>query len=126
MTRRSARPPWSRSLKKNGARLFVDAARVLALSAGVAAVGTVARLREMGPGRGLNADDLAASVQAFQHLQRIRLLDQQRKVAAGQPPDNLIAPDSLNVLDRRRPRRKPERAGRLQRALQQTFRLEGI
>jgi CBS domain-containing protein len=113
-------------LKKNGARLFVDAARVLALSAGVAAVATVARLREVGPGRGLNADDLAASVQAFQHLQRIRLLDQQRKVAANQPPDNLVAPDSLNVLDRRILVESLKQAGRLQRALRQTFRLEGI
>jgi CBS domain-containing protein len=113
-------------LKKNGSRLFVDAARVLALSAGVAAVGTVARLSEIGPDRGPNADDLAASVQAFQHLQRIRLLDQHRKITAGQPPDNLVAPDSLNLLDRRVLVESLKQAGRLQRALRQTFRLEGL
>jgi CBS domain-containing protein len=114
-------------LKKNGSRLFVDAARVLALSAGVAAVSTVARLREAGAARaGLNADDLAASIQAFQHLQRIRLLDQRRKIAQGLPPDNLIAPDSLNVLDRRILVESLKQAGRLQHVLQRTFRLQGL
>lgn len=114
-------------LKKNGSRLFVDAARVLALSAGAAAVGTVARLREAGTVRtDLNEDDLAASVQAFQHLQRIRLLDQRRKIGQGQPPDNLVAPDSLNVLDRRILVESLKQAGRLQHVLRQTFRLQGL
>jgi CBS domain-containing protein len=113
-------------LKKNGSRLFVDAARVLALAAGVASVGTVARLREAGPVLGLNGDDLAASVLAFQHLQRVRLLDQQRKIRQGQPPDNLVAPDSLNALDRPVLVESLKQARRLQRSLQQTFRLEGL
>lgn len=118
--------PGRIDLKKNGARLFVDAARVLALSGGVAGVNTVERLREAGLVRGLNVDDLAASVLAFQHLQRIRLLDQHRKLVQGQPADNLVAPDSLNILDRQILVECLKQAGRLQRSLQQTFRLEGL
>lgn len=113
-------------LKKNGSRLFVDAARVLALAAGVAPVSTVDRLREAGTALRLNADDVAASVLAFRHLQRIRLLDQHAKIVAGQAPDNLLAPNSLNGLDRQILVDSLKQARRLQVSLQQTFRLEGL
>jgi CBS domain-containing protein len=113
-------------LKKNGARLFVDAARVLALAAGAAPVNTVVRLRASASAMRLNADDIAAAVLAFQHLQRIRLLDQHRKIAAGHAPGNLVAPDNLNGLDRRILVECLKQARRLQHSLQQTFRLEGI
>jgi CBS domain-containing protein len=113
-------------LKTYGSRLFVDAARVLALAAGSAAVGTVTRLREAAPARGINARDVAASVLAFQHLQRIRLLDQHAKMGRGEPADNLLSPDSLNPLDRQILVECLKQARRLQHALQRTFRLEGI
>ena len=113
-------------LKKHGSRLFVDAARVFALSAGIAPVGTVPRLRESVVAARLNGQDVAAAVLAFRHLQRIRLLDQHRKLAAGQAPDNLLDPDTLNTLDRRILVESLKQARRLQHALQQTFRLEGL
>ncbi|MBI4998425.1 MAG: hypothetical protein HZC22_16325 [Rhodocyclales bacterium] len=113
-------------LKKHGSRLFVDAARVIALSAGIAAVGTVSRLRESVVAARLNAQDVAAAVLAFRHLQRIRLLDQHRKLAAGQSPDNLLDPDTLNPLDRRILVESLKQARRLQQSLQQRYRLEGL
>ncbi|MBI5784979.1 MAG: nucleotidyltransferase [Rhodocyclales bacterium] len=113
-------------LKKHGSRLFVDAARVFALSAGIASVATVPRLRESVLAVRLNGQDMAAAVLAFRHLQRIRLLDQHRKLAAGQVPDNLLDPDTLNALDRRILVESLKQARRLQHALQQTFRLEGL
>jgi CBS domain-containing protein len=113
-------------LKKNGSRLFVDAARVFALAAGVSSVGTVARLREAGRVLTLTANDLAASVLAFQHLQRIRLLDQQRHRSQDKPVGNLVAPDSLNAFDRQALVESLKQAGSLQRRLQQVFRLEGL
>lgn len=113
-------------LKKHGSRLFVDTARVFALSAGIAPVGTVPRLREAVVAARLNGQDMAAAVLAFRHLQRIRLLDQHRKLAAGQAPDNLLDPDTLNALDRRILVESLKQARRLQHALQQTFHLEGL
>lgn len=113
-------------LKKHGSRLFVDAARVFALSAGIEPVSTVERLAKSAVAARLNGDDIAAAVLAFRHLQRIRLLDQHRRMAAGQQPDNLVDPDSLNNLDRRILVESLKQAGRLQRLLRQTFRLEGL
>jgi CBS domain-containing protein len=117
--------PGRVDLKKYGSRLFVDAARVLALAAGLAPVATVDRLRQAGAAMRFNEGDVAAAVLAFQHLQRIRLLDQHRKLAAGSAADNLIDPDSLNPFDRRVLVESLKQAKRLQQSLQQHFRLEG-
>jgi CBS domain-containing protein len=113
-------------LKKHGSRLFVDAARVLALSAGLASVSTAGRLRQAATVLRLDAADMEAALQAFHHLQRIRLLDQQRKLADRQEPDNLVVPDSLNSFDRRVLVESLKQARRLQQQLQQTFHLEGL
>jgi CBS domain-containing protein len=113
-------------LKKYGARLFVDAARVLALAAGVAPVGTVARLRQAGPLMAMTAEDVAASAFAFQLLQRHRLLDQHAKLSGGLPGDNLLDTDGLNEFDRRVLIESLKQARRLQRHLQKAFRLEGL
>jgi CBS domain-containing protein len=84
-------------LKKSGARLFVDAARILSLAEGVAAVGTVERLRGVAARNGLSSAEAMASQHAFIALQNIRL-DAQRTRAEG---DNLVVPDQLNDFDRR-------------------------
>jgi CBS domain-containing protein len=118
--------PGRIDLKKYGTRLFVDAARVFALSAGVASVDTVARLRKSAVAARLNGQDISAAVLAFHHLQRIRLLEQYRKMAAGERADNLLAPDSLNTMDRRILLDALKQARLLQHALQQTFSLEGL
>lgn len=113
-------------LKTYGSRLFVDAARVLGLAAGSAAVGTVERLREAGPARGISPPDITASVLAFRHLQRIRILDQHAKIRRGEAADNLIAPDSLDPVDRQMLVECLKQARRLQYALQRSFGLEGL
>ena len=113
-------------LKKHGARLFVDAARVLALAAGVAPVATVDRLRTAAPVLKLNAGDVDAAILAFRHLQRIRLLDQHRRLSRGEPADNLLATDSLNGLDRKFLVDSLKEARRLQFVVQKTFRLESL
>lgn len=118
--------PGRVDLKKFGARLFVDAARVLALSSGIAAVDTVTRLQESAMAARLHGQDVAAAVLAFRNLQRIRLLDQQRKLSAGLASDNLLVPDELNALDRRILVECLKQARRLQQSLRQTFRLEGL
>ncbi len=113
-------------LKKHGSRLFVDAARVLALAAGVAPVATVERLRAATPVLGLNAGDVDAAILAFRHVQRIRLLDQHRRLSRGETADNLVATGSLNSLDRKFLVDSLKEARRLQFVLRKTFRLESL
>ncbi|MBL8486823.1 MAG: CBS domain-containing protein [Rhodocyclaceae bacterium] len=112
-------------LKKFGSRIFVDAARVYGLAAGSRAAGTVARLRDAGPAMQISSGDVEASVQAFHHLQRIRLSHQHACLAGGRPADNLVDPEQLNPLDRRVLVESLKQARRLQVCLKQTFRLEG-
>lgn len=113
-------------LKALGSRLFVDAARVLALATGSAAVATVERLREAGPARGVSPKDVTASVLAFRQLQRIRLLDQHAKIMRGQAADNRLAPEGLDPVDYRILVECLKQARRLQYALERSFSLEGL
>ena len=60
-------------LKHSGARLFVDAARIIALAAGVAHTSTAERLRQGGTKLGMSADEINAAVEAFFFVQMLRL-----------------------------------------------------
>lgn len=110
-------------LKKFGARLFVDAARILGLSC--SASGTVARLRHAAAAGGMPSGDAEAAIGAFQHLQRIRLLNQYRALAAGEAPGNQVVPRQLNEFDRRVLHEALKQARLLQQRLKITFRIEG-
>jgi CBS domain-containing protein len=116
--------PGRIDIKKHGARLFVDAARVFALAAGVAAVNTPERLRGAQPVLRLSADDTDSAVGAFRCLQRIRLQVQYRALGAGEPADNLIDPDRLNRFDRRLLMESLKQARRLQVTLKHAFRID--
>ena len=69
-------------LKKFGSRIFVDAARIFALAAGIRAVDTSARLREAGPAAGLQPAEIEAMEKAFAQLLRMRLAHQVSEGAA--------------------------------------------
>ncbi len=88
-------------LKKYGARLFVDAARILALRIGSPSSGTVERLRQAGIKNGMPADEIAAFVNSFHFIQMLRLRSQHLGIDHGAPGDNHIRPGDLNELDRR-------------------------
>jgi CBS domain-containing protein len=88
------------NLKLNGARPFIDAARIYALAHGIAQTNTAERLRAARPRLGMGAPECEALVQAFFVVQGHRLRNQ----AALKPGDeaaNRIDPDKLNPLDRR-------------------------
>lgn len=110
-------------LKKFGARIFVDAARILGLAC--PAGGTAIRLRHAAAAGGLPADDAAAALGAFQQLQRIRLLNQHRALAAGRAAANLIEPQTLNSFDRQVLHEALKQARLLQQRLKITYRIEG-
>ena len=93
--------PHTIDLKVNGATLFIDAARVLALAAGVGETNTVRRLGEWAARVGVSAAEVEAWTDAFHLLQLLRLRHQQAQMARNELPDNHLDPDLLNNLDRR-------------------------
>ena len=88
------------NLKKSGARLFTDAARVLALAAGVAHTNTVQRLRQAAVKLQIPAGEVDAIVEGFYFLQTLRLRGQVFAEPANRDP-NRINPSNLNEVDRR-------------------------
>ena len=106
-------------LKLQGAAIFVDAARIYALSHGINATNTRERLVEVGPLLGLAASEYEAWVGAFEFLQTLRLRVQLEGTAPPQQP-NHIRVDSLNNIDRRILRE----AFRVGRSLQQRLQLD--
>jgi CBS domain-containing protein len=116
-------------LKTQGTRIFVDAARTLALGLGVPETNTTQRMWVAG--RRLNVEDrhIAAAIDAFHFLQMLRLRAQRGEFVdpgderAGDPARNRnrIDPYSLNELDQRMLKESFRQARELQRRLQQTF-----
>lgn len=92
--------PGKIDLKKYGARIFVDVARIYALASGVSVTNTAQRLRQAGAVLKVQADELEAVIDALDFIQLLRLRHQVLDCPAGEG-DNLIAPDALNELDRR-------------------------
>lgn len=110
-------------LKKYGARIFVDAARIFALAQGVRPVETRLRIAEAGPGAGLRPGEVAAAIAALSHLLRLRLAAQAAALAAGEKPDHCVQPDSLNDLDRAILRESLRQAKKMQQRLKLNYAL---
>ena len=83
------------NLKRRGARLFVDAARVIALATGVTHTGTAARIRLGGARIHVPPAECDAVVEAFYFIQLLRLRGGTAETA------NHIDPATLNEVDRR-------------------------
>lgn len=108
-------------LKKFGARIFVDTARIFALSSGIPETNTITRLRSAGPTNGVNPDNIDSAVQAFSELQRIRMTNQVR--TSDYADGNLLEPDKLNRLDRKILHESLRQAQNLQTNLRQIYSL---
>ncbi len=111
-------------LKKFGSRIFVDAARILALGAGIAETGTAPRLRRAAAEGFMAPADAAASVHAFHALQGIRLALQAGHSLDGQMPGNQLDPDRLNEFDRRVLLEILRQARKLQQSLRTRFHVQ--
>lgn len=109
-------------LKKSGARLFVDAARVLALASGVRHTATVQRLQQAGMKLNMSAQEVSAANEAFLFIQmlRLRLSVDGKTHAAGA---NHIRPDTLNEVDRRMLKESFRQARKLQSRLALDYQL---
>ena len=113
--------PHTLDLKAGGARLFVDAARILALASGVSETSTAQRLRVLAERGKLGRDDVQAIIESFFYIQQLRLKNQQGEVVEGAA--NRVDPDKLNELDRHVLKEAFKQAKRLQSRLQLEYRL---
>jgi CBS domain-containing protein len=111
--------PHTIDLKTRGARPFVDAARIWALQHGVWTTNTVERLRAVGPLMQRPASDTAASVEAFDLVQRLRI---QRHLEGGDYEEiNRVDPANLTAPQRTMLKEAFRQAKLLQLRLRQQF-----
>lgn len=113
--------PHTLDLKAFGARLFVDAARIIALANGISHSSTTARLRAAAEQMKLGGDDINAMIEGFYFIQQLRLRNQRADTPPG--AENRIDPDKLNELDRQVLKEAFKQAKRLQSRLQLEYRL---
>jgi len=113
--------PHTLDLKAFGARLFVDAARIIALAHGIPHSSTTARLRAAAEQMKLGSDDVNATIDGFFFIQQLRLRNQRADTRPG--AENRIDPDKLNELDRQVLKEAFKQAKRLQSRLQLDYRL---
>lgn len=105
-------------LKLSGVTLFVDIARIMALSSGIGESSTRNRLRQAGAARKVAKAEIDAWVNAFQFLQLIRLRNQHEQHVHGEEPSNLVNPAKLDAIDRKILVESLRNAGKLQKRAQ--------
>ncbi|WP_301102100.1 DUF294 nucleotidyltransferase-like domain-containing protein [Propionivibrio sp.] len=107
-------------LKLHGARPFVDAARIYALAHGVPETNTVERLRAAASKSGMPTRETAALVDAFYHIQRLRL---EKQIGGGvnAAAPNRVNPDHLHKLDRHILKESLKQARSLQQRLARDY-----
>jgi CBS domain-containing protein len=108
-------------LKLSGTALFVDAARILALSSGVTETSTASRLTGVGTALGILASETRAWVASFEYLQLLRLRTQYRRASgalAASANPNAVPLDDLSTLDQRIVKEAMREARRLQQRLE--------
>ena len=111
--------PHTIDLKLHGSRPFVDAARIYALARGVPDTNTVERLRAAAVAIGMPMHETAALVDAFFHIQRLRLEHQVGSSAS--EAANRINPDQLHALDRHILKESLKQARNLQQRLARDY-----
>src|SRR5581483_1319214 len=111
-------------VKGAGMVQLVGAGRLHALHLGAAETGTLARFRAAGAA-GLYRDAEVREIgDAFQHLLRLRLVNQLAQLAAGEPPDNYVVPNALSRADALLFRDALRTVGRVQAGVRERFATE--
>ena len=115
--------PGTIDLKKFGARLFIDAARLFALANNVAATNTVQRIKLTAPLLNIPPAETAAAIDAFNFIQLMRLRHQYAEREQGREANNRITPDELNEVERRILKEAFRQARKLQQRLKLDYQL---
>jgi CBS domain-containing protein len=108
------------NLKLYGVRPFVDAARVYALAFGLAQTGTAERLRAATSDLRMDPAEMAAILDAFFYIQKLRLRIQAQPGNQAHQSSNRLDPGTLNDFERR----SLKEAFRQSRKLQQRLALD--
>lgn len=108
-------------LKLQGTALFVDAARILALAHGVQAISTRERLQGAGRALGLEPQEYASWIGAFEFLQALRLRVQVEGGQEATERPNWLPLARLSDLDRRILAASLREARRLQQRLEMDY-----
>ncbi len=111
--------PHTIDLKRHGARPFVDSARLWSLAHGIWSTNTGERLHATGQALKRNPEDTAATIEAFQLVQRFRV--QQQLDAEDPARVNLLDPRDLNELHRLMLKEAFKQARKLQLRLKQDY-----
>ena len=90
--------PGTLNLKLQGARVFIDAARIYALARGVPHTNTADRLRAVRDSLGMSEADAAATAEAFYLVQGLRLRNQVSRQGGEPETANCIAPEHLSRI----------------------------
>lgn len=114
--------PGTIDLKKYGARIFIDAARIFALANGITATNTVQRIKLIAPLMNVMSEAPAAA-DAFNFIQLLRLRLQHSEQMQGLEVDNLLRPDDLNEVERLILKESFRQARKMQQRLKQDFQL---
>jgi CBS domain-containing protein len=109
--------PGTINLKLHGVRPFADAARVYALAFGLAQTGTAERLRAATADLRMEPPEMAAIVDAFFFIQKLRLRIQARPGTRSHGGANQIDPWMLNDFERRSLKEALRQGRRLQQRL---------
>jgi CBS domain-containing protein len=86
-------------LKLQGARVFVDAARIFALAQAIPQTNTAERLRAARGALGMSEADATAAIDAFFAIQAVRLRHQAPAQGAQQPLQNRVDPARLGRME---------------------------
>lgn len=106
-------------LKRQGARFFIEAARIWALKDGLWVTHTADRLRASAANRQLSAETCAAEIDCFQFIEHLRL-EQQLRAPAQDSPER-IRPEALKPLQRLMLKESLNQARALQTRLRREF-----
>ncbi len=86
------------NLKLQGARIFIDAARIYALARGMPHTNTADRLRAVRDAEAMSETDAAAATDAFYLVQGLRLQNQVSRQTSDPETANCIAPERLSRI----------------------------
>ncbi|GAB4264952.1 MAG: DUF294 nucleotidyltransferase-like domain-containing protein [Deferrisomatales bacterium] len=108
-------------LKRSGLLFLTECARILALRHGIAATGTAERLEALARAGAVAPEEAEFARTAHRTLLHLLLHAQVRKLRAGAPLDNYVAPRALPIQERYLLRHALEATGRLQAVVHAAF-----
>jgi len=113
--------PHSIDIKQRGINVFVDAARIYALAAGISATKTNERLLSAADKRSWSKNMVSAWMESFNYLQGVRIRHQHQLQHKGQETHNRLDLCKLNNLEQKVCAEVFRQAGKLQKQLEIDF-----